>query len=517
MPPGEAINAKRPLRPIKASWRSEGNRNPGAPRRGFLSRALRVLALAVLLAVVAAPSMLPKYSVVDNDLWLHLKVGDWTLEHHAVPHTGILSRTVADRPWVAYSWIYEVLLSFFHSRFHLTGITVYGLLLTLAVADSVFWMTRRLSGTFWMACLLATACCAAFLFRVYPRPVFFSMMLFTITLTLLLESRRTGRLRLLYFLPPIFVLWANVHIQFIYGIFVVALFVAVSLLQEWAGRTRFTSTLLPVSLPSRKLLPILGACVLGSCLGPYSFHLYPVVFEYATSRFPYAHVREFQALDFRGYVDFVQLLMMGLAFFALGRKKQIDLFFLALLSIASVVGFRTQRDSWFICIPAAACLAAEFARENRDGVENETVAEKAGIVAALALLLLLYARVMDVNPPNLRLAINSVYPVQAGNFLHDHPLPGPLYNTYDWGDFISWYMPQYPVAIDGRTDLYGDDLDNRFYMTENGDASYVDDPYLNEANLVLLSKQKPLAHLLTSDSRFNLVYQDSQSMIFVRR
>jgi len=33
------------------------------------------------------------------------------------------------------------------------------------------------------------------------------------------------------------------------------------------------------------------------------------------------------------------------------------------------------------------------------------------------------------------------------------------------------------VAIDGRTDLYGDEIDFRFIKTERGDPSYVEDPY----------------------------------------
>jgi hypothetical protein len=60
---------------------------------------------------------------------------------------------------MAYRWIYDVLLSLFHSMFHLMGVSVYGLLLTLVVAYSVFWMTRRSSGCFWRPCLLATVCC----------------------------------------------------------------------------------------------------------------------------------------------------------------------------------------------------------------------------------------------------------------------------------------------------------------------------------------------------------------------
>lgn len=78
-------------------------------------------------------------------------------------------------------------------------------------------------------------------------------------------------------------------------------------------------------------------------------------------------------------------------------------------------------------------------------------------------------------------------------------------------------MPEYPVAIDGRTDLYGDEIDNRFIMTDNGDPSYVDDPYLNEAGLILLPKQDPLSLVLASDQRFSLIYQDSLAAVFVRR
>jgi hypothetical protein len=242
MPTGKATTRKQARRPIELHEHRDDKPISNPALRGFFERRpLQLLFLAVLLVVVAAPSMLPKFSVVDNDLWWHLKVGDWIIEHSAFPHTGILSRTAADRPWAAYSWFYEVLLSRFHSWFQLAGISVYGLLLTLAVTYSVFWMVRRLSGWFWRACLLTILSCAAFLFNVFPRPVFFSMTLFTVTLTLLLEARRTGRQQLLYWLPPLFLLWANAHIQFVYGLFVVGLFVAVELLQKAAIHMGFAS------------------------------------------------------------------------------------------------------------------------------------------------------------------------------------------------------------------------------------------------------------------------------------
>src|SRR5258708_27968035 len=100
--------------------------------------------------------------------------------------------------------------------FDFVGVCVFGTLLTVIVAFSFYLMARRLSGRFWIAALIATAAGSVFLFSSCPRPVFLSMILYTAVLTLTLEANRTGSIRPLYWLPLIFVLWANLHIQFIY-------------------------------------------------------------------------------------------------------------------------------------------------------------------------------------------------------------------------------------------------------------------------------------------------------------
>jgi hypothetical protein len=486
--------------------------------RGLLRlRGLQLLTLTMLLAVVGWRALQLKFSVLDLDVWWHVKVGEWILAHHAFPHTGILSRTAASRPWIAYSWGYEVLLARAYAWFGLVGVGIFGTLLTLAVAYAVYWMVRRLSGEFWVACMLATVSCSAFLFNLMPRPVFLSMILFATTLTLILEAQRTGRVQLLYWLPLVFLVWANCHIQFVYGIFVAGVFTGVHLLQQLFAHFGIVPEFaLPSRLSARKLALIFAACLLATCLGPYTYHLYPVVFAYAGSKFPYTFIRENQALNFRAYSHYVELLLAGAAFFTLGRQKRVDLFKLALLSIASVVAFRTMRDSWFLCITAAACIA-DLRGEKAEGERGETLHQKLGLAAALALVLFLFARNTDFNARGLDDAMSSVFPVNAVNFLRRNPQPGPLYNTFDWGGFLTWYMPDYPVAIDGRTDLYGDEIDTRFFKTQQGDASYVDDPYLNEAQVLLLPKKVPLAGVLLSDPRFSLIFQDSLAVVFVRR
>jgi hypothetical protein len=486
--------------------------------RGLLRmRLLQLLTLAALLTALGGYCFSLKYCVLDLDLYWHLGVGNWILQHHSVPRTGILSQTAANRPWVAYSWGYEVLLSLVYKWFGLLGIGVFGVLLTLAVATCVYWMLHRLSGRFWVASSLAVVTCWAFLFLLMPRPVFFSMVLFMVTLTLILEAQRSGRVRTLYWLPLVFALWANIHIQFIYGLFLVGLFVGANLLQRLTEKLNVVPDfLLPPTLPVKELVAIFAACLLATCVGPYSFHLYQVIFEYSHAKLPYSMIQELQPLNFRYSAHYAQLLLAAAGFFAVGYQKKIDPFKLALLAIASVVAFRTMRDSWFICIPAAACIA-DFPAEQADRDRAETPLECAGVAATVVVLLLLLSRNTDFDTRGLDAAISSQFPVSAANFLRQNPPPGPLYNDLDWGGFLIWYMPNYPVAIDGRNDLYGDQLDSRFYNSQEGEKSYISDPYLNEAGVVLLRKNLPLAGLLMTDPRFRVVYEDRIAAVFVRQ
>jgi hypothetical protein len=498
--------------------KARGKTVGGERELGFSSSVaiLQTSVLGALLSALGALTFHLKYGVLDLDVWLHLKAGDWIIQHHAMPHTDPFSRTAAGRPWIAYSWIYELLLSFGYRWFGLVGLGLAGTIVTLAVAYTVFWMVNRLSGRFWFSCMLAIAACYSFLFNIMPRPAFVSMALLCVMLTLILEARRSGRVQLLYWLPLIFLLWANVHIQFVYGIFLLGIFVAISLAERLMTRFGFSAAwLLPTTLPANKLLIVLAACVLATCIGPYSFHLYQVVFSYSKAKVPYSIVAELQPLDFRSPRHYVELLLAGAAFFAVGWNKKIDAFKLALLAACSFVAFRTLRDAWFICIPAAACIA-DLRPVQAERLHPARFPRIIAVAAVVCLSLLLVAPKLDFDTVGLDRAVRADFPADAADFIRQHHVEGPLYNTFRWGDFLMWYLPEYPVAIDGRTDLYGDEMVERFTMTAGG-FSYAQDPDLNASRVVLLQRRTPLVKFLTTDPQFELVYQDDVAVVFRRR
>lgn len=478
---------------------------------------LRCIASIALLSAVSIRAMSLKYCVRDYDLWWHLGVGDWISEHLALPRTGILSATAGDRPWIAYSWGYEVLLSRISHWFGISGVAIFGVALTVAIAGCLLWMLQRLCGRFWAALLLTLLACNAFLFNLMPRPVFASIMLFCITVTVIFEVQSSGQVRKLYWLPPLFMLWANLHIQFVYGLFVFGLFVGITAIQQIGSEfRRCPEWLVGSRLPLRPLTVAFVASVAATCVGPNSYHVYEVIYHYATAKVIYSALEEMQPNNFRALSHYVQLLLMAAAFFALGRRR-LDIFKLSLLTIATVVAFRTARDSWFICIPAAACIADKL----RQGVIQKRPVrwlESAAVLSGVILVSLFLGRSLAFDRAHLQQAVNAEFPVGAVTYLREHPSPGPLYNSFGWGGYLMWALPDMPVAIDGRTDLYGEELDSLFFATERGQSLYLieDDPYLSDAGTILLPKRLPLTVLLRTDRSLKVVYDDDLAVVFVR-
>jgi hypothetical protein len=472
--------------------------------------------IGLLLVALGLVCFHVKTSVLDPDLWLHLKAGDWIAHHHAVPFTDSFSRIASGRSWLAYSWLPELSLYAAYRSLGIVGIGYFGTLLTLAVACAVLWMGWRLSGSFFLSSALAMWACWAFLFNSMPRPVYLSMIFFSITLAILLLANRSGRVQLLYWLPAVFLLWSNSHIQFIYGLATVGLFLAILIAEHLAIRFGvFPALCEEPRLPVGKVAAVLAACLIATLIGPYSFHLYTKIYDYSKSKIIYSLVIELQALSFRYPRNFIQLALTAVAFVAVGWNKKVDLFKLALLAFCSVVAYRTIRDSWFITIAAVACIADCWVKEPE--TEGQKLMPRIALGLAVALVCLMgLAATFGFDGNGLTATVASAFPVQAADFVREQHLPGPIYNAFGWGGFLIWYLPEYPVVIDGRTDLYGDEMVELFTKTAWA-VSYAQDPYLNGARIILVEKKIPLVKFLSEDPRYELLYQDKIAAVFRRR
>ncbi len=190
--------------------------------REALSRtSVRALLLVLLYCL---PIFLVARPIIDPDIWWHLREGQWIVSRHAVPTMDPFSTYGVGRLWIAYSWLFEVLVYGLFRGLGLLGIVAYVAGLSLLITWTLHALLRRLQPDPALACLLTAAGILTMgPVLVHPRPWLLTILFFIVEVGLINAARRSDpRWRLLP-LPLIFALWANINIQFIYGLFVLGL------------------------------------------------------------------------------------------------------------------------------------------------------------------------------------------------------------------------------------------------------------------------------------------------------
>jgi hypothetical protein len=115
----------------------------------------------------------------------------------------------------------------------------------------------------------------------------------------------------------------------------------------------------------------------------------------------------------------------------------------------------------------------------------------------------------------------EMFPVEAAEFVSRERLPGPLFNDFDWGGYLIWALPDYPVSIDGRTNLYGEKRLERSMDTWNAEAGWENDPDLAKARVVIAPKKRsgqatPLTERLRGSPEWEKRFEDNTAVVFVR-
>ena len=183
-----------------------------------------------------------------------------------------------------------------------------------------------------------------------------------------------------------------------------------------------------------------------------------------------------------------------------------------LLAAATYCGFRASRDVWFIAIVATLVLAQWWGPN--DGQGHSVGLGYWAVAVAASLLLVFAVPGMRVSDGEIEKWMKKLYPVEACAFIENHHLTPPLYNSYTWGGYLIWRLPQLPVSIDGRANLHRDERIDRSYATIYGKERWSKDEELFQARTILLPRDRPLTMILRIDPRFRKVYEDEVASVF---
>lgn len=330
----------------------------------------------------------------------------------------------------------------------------------------------------------------------------------------------------LWYLIPIFIVWGNVHGGFIWGILVL---LATIVGEVFDNLFNNQPSLQWKEIGSLSLWSILAGLAIsinpdGISLWRLPFYQIQVSFSIVEWLSPdfhqiYAHPLLwilFLLIISIAYskkpLSFVDLLK-GLGFTYLFFVAQRNMGPYAIIVIPIIERHLTPATTFF----AKAPFLEKFNAKTSQLFTGKQPSEKFNfiintlLVGVLATLILVKA--YAASTPQV---MEEQTPSGAIQWVKDNKPRGPLFNSYYWGGYLTWELRDYPVFIDGRADLYGDEILSEWSEIVNGTDKGLTLLDVYKINLVFLEPNYPLLDKL-SQLGWEKVYGDSKIIIYARQ
>jgi hypothetical protein len=138
------------------------------------------------------------------------------------------------------------------------------------------------------------------------------------------------------------------------------------------------------------------------------------------------------------------------------------------------------------------------------------------LVALIAIAAL--ARVyLQLAPGVVEESLDGSLPGGAVAYVQAERPPGPMFNSYNWGGYLLFMLwPDYPVFVDGRTDLYDDAFLRQYLSTYVADEGWQESLDEYGIHLVIVETNSLLAKFLRLEPTWQEAYRDEMAAVFTR-
>ncbi|HRE41520.1 MAG TPA: hypothetical protein PLG90_09310 [Ignavibacteria bacterium] len=219
----------------------------------------------------------------DDDVFWHLSTGRYILESGTVPSVDVFGFVTSGMEWMPFEWGWDVLTYLIYEAGGYTALSIARTIIFLLIFFLYFLIFKKFkipnSVTFLMMTLLAFGT----IDRLTPRPHIISLLFFVIILYIIIQYKYFDRSnkKILYFLPVIFLFWANMHMGIIAGIFLLGIWVLSEII-IYLKPTSFSSKEIPALSKSEltNLIIIFVICICFMLINPNFFATYIYAYEH---------------------------------------------------------------------------------------------------------------------------------------------------------------------------------------------------------------------------------------------
>ena len=454
------------------------------------------------------------YPIFDYDLYWHLANGREMLAQQHIINEEVFSFTKLGVPFSNHEWLSQLMLFFIYQQSGWLGLLLFKYMMVLATAGFLY-TTCRLLGAHPFAC--GVLCVTAVLVGAYRyniRPELFSL-LFMSVIIYLCYAYKGGRLsaRWLYLLPVIMVVWDWLH-GAVFGVVFLAAFTAGENGNRWLS-SRFAALRGTSSMSSERLRALniaMGITLIAMLANPYGLLSYGIFFEFLGDNPLVRQVSEFSAPGIKNYTAFWIFLGFSALLVALCRRR-IELTHVLTLLPFLYLSLRYSRATGVFALVAVPVLASLLARTLDDGVPAVHARLKNIWIGVLAVAISSDALYVKIFKPNDLLGfgyhvIEDGFPTGALRFVKDVGLHGNLYNSGDFGGYLSFHLPpERKIFQYNHHTVFGD---TRYYLDH---PQELDRWNINYAVIAHGAEQR----VLFPPQQWALLYSEPVAMLLLRR
>jgi hypothetical protein len=471
----------------------------------------------------------------DAGIGWHIRAGQQILATHMIPRVDSFSSTMGGKPWLAWEWLYDLLVGQLEASLGLNGVVWF----TAIVIAAVFAWTFRLlilRGTHVVVALvLVLLAMSASMIHFLARPHVVSW-LFTLAWFWILESSERewfdGGDRensgWLWALPLLMLVWVNMHGGFLLGFVLLGIFWAGAMWNWFRAKEIRIEELFPRIAAGKRAraLAVSGLLSLGASLvNPFGWKLHAHIYSYLSNRFLMDHIDEFRSPDFHGVAPrcFLILLLLTLAALAVrGRDLRMSEVMTVLFAVYS--GLYASRNipvSSVLLVMVVGPLLSPAGLGQRFFQRMAALdSELRGHVWPVLIVVLTFWIAGTGGKLASRLGMDAHFdarrmPVEAVNYLEKHEVKGPVLSPDYWGGYLIYRLyPATRVVVDDRHDLYGEQ-----FLTEYLTMVHVEHwgEFLRwRSSCLLLPRKAALTQILTETPAWKAVYRDDVAVVFVR-
>jgi hypothetical protein len=467
-----------------------------------------------------------KSLLYDGDTGYHIRAGEYILDTFSIPRHDIFSFLTPPLPWTAHEWLSEVIMALIHRASGLTGIVIFFALLISIVYYLLLKVIQKERGNILFAILIVLWVLTSSKLHWLARPHIFSLLLLVVWYYLL-DAFEYRQKNYLYLLPPIMLLWVNLHGgSFTSGFILIGIYFS-------GNFVRFIFSKGEERILYKKKTKLLGLttafCLLASLINPYSYRILLFPFKLVSDKFLMDHVMEFLPPNFHEFgVMFFKYLLLSMILVISISKRHLNIIEIVLIITFTNMALYAVRFIALFGIVVAPILARQLEQmpNPKKGRFKEFLQKRStnialidasarGYVWPVAAVLIV---VFFVATGRIEYRFNAeIHPVAAVDFLKKVHLKGNMFNNDEFGDYIIYSAyPQYKVFFDGRSDMYGSERMKEYYKVIRFESGWEKIIEKHSINWIIFDADSVLSRFLMERKDWRLIYADKVANIFVR-